>query len=882
MTRPETGHAQPAQGPAFLRPRARGGGGPARPPCSARGTAPLPAGADTLAPHATAAAPRLPAGPAIRSHQPPRPRLASASRPAAGLALALLAAPALAQDTTAPSLSTVTHRQGIILLTYNEALDTSSTPAASQFTVSYGDVSVSVNSVNISTVTPTLLSLSLELGPIPGETVKVSYSVPTSNPIQDTSGNDAPAFSDQGLTTAVSWSSISLESATATHNTGVALVFSAGQLGSTGPHASRFSVTAGGTARTIGSRNYHTGLGSPLKGRVWLTGISPPIAKGDTVTVSYATTLSATQKGVRLFDASDNPLQAFSGTTVTNNAPELIQSAVVVGDQLTLTFSGNLTTSPLPAPGQFSAQSGVDFGTNNIVTGISASGSALTLTLTRKFVYGDVVRVTYDKPTTNPLKDADGREIDDLTISPYPVTNNTPADVLRAEASGTSLVLTYRGPLCATTVAEVCTANVPGTGDFAVKVAGTARSVSAVAVAGSTVELTLSSAIGATDAVTVKYTRPTANRLQDDNGNEPVTTPEIKADNTSRLLVRNSLQGDTTFNNLGGDYAQAFTTGSSAFKLTRADLWMSNALTSTPAAAWTLSVHEVDSSGLPGTSLGSLATSDTVPVGAPFGRIEHAHSGTGIDLAADTTYFLVLDASTGTNLNLVQGEESDSEDAGAAPGWSLADRFRRRTNTVTTWTGSLFSDDALRIALHGRSTDTTAPALQSLAVSGATLTLTYDETLDPGSVPAASAFAVTVAGAARAVSAVAVAGSKVTLTLASAVTAGQAVTLAYTAPSASPLRDVAAPHYNNAATFAARNVANSSGVTLVGNTGQTAASRLLHRRHVRGGQLVPRANLHDRQQHGRLHALLGRPQAGLRNALRQHPGEHLHHLVRQP
>ena len=141
------------------------------------------------------------------------------------------------------------------------------------------------------------MSLSVEVGPIPGETVKVSYSVPAANPIQDSSGNDAPAFSDQGLTTAVSWSSISLESATATANSAVGLVFSSGQLASTPPAASRFTVTAGGTARTIGSRNYHRGLGSPLKGRVWLLGISPPIAKGDTVTVSYATTLSATQKG---------------------------------------------------------------------------------------------------------------------------------------------------------------------------------------------------------------------------------------------------------------------------------------------------------------------------------------------------------------------------------------------------------------------------------------------------------------------------------------------------------------------------------------------------------------------------------------------------------
>lgn len=47
------------------------------------------------------------------------------------------------------------------------------------------------------------------------------------------------------------------------------------------------------------------------------------------------------------------------------------------------------------------------------------------------------------------------------------------------------------------------------------------------------------------------------------------------------------------------------------------------------------------------------------------------------------------------------------------------------------------------------------------------------------------------------------------------------------------------------------------------------------------GELVLCANLHGRRQHSRLHALRGRGEAGLRNALRQYPGEHLRH-VRQP
>ena len=90
--------------------------------------------------------------------------------------------------------------------------------------------------------------------------------------------------------------------------------------------------------------------------------------------------------------------------------------------------------------------------------------------------------------------------------------------------------------------------------------------------------------------------------------------------------------------------------------------------------------------------------------------------------------------------------------------------------------------------------DTTAPTLSTATVSGATLTLTYDEALDTGSVPAGSAFTVTVAGSMRPLATtnpVSVAGRTVTLSLASAVTVGQTVTVSYTVPGTNPLQDAA-------------------------------------------------------------------------------------------
>ena len=108
--------------------------------------------------------------------------------------------------------------------------------------------------------------------------------------------------------------------------------------------------------------------------------------------------------------------------------------------------------------------------------------------------------------------------------------------------------------------------------------------------------------------------------------------------------------------------------------------------------------------------------------------------------------------------------------------------------------------------------DMTAPRLSTATVDGAALVLTYDEALDTGSTPAAGAFTVRVAGAARTVSNVAVSGRAVTLTLSPAVPggAGQTVTVSYDAPSANPVQDLAG---NEAGDLSDRAVTNTRDTT---------------------------------------------------------------------
>lgn len=105
--------------------------------------------------------------------------------------------------------------------------------------------------------------------------------------------------------------------------------------------------------------------------------------------------------------------------------------------------------------------------------------------------------------------------------------------------------------------------------------------------------------------------------------------------------------------------------------------------------------------------------------------------------------------------------------------------------------------------------DTTAPVIQSAAINGGTLVMTYNETLNSAA-PTLSAFTLSLAGGAGAApTAAVVSGATVTLTFATAATAGQSAALSYNA-GASAIRDAAG---NNAANLTAYSVANNTAAT---------------------------------------------------------------------
>ena len=103
--------------------------------------------------------------------------------------------------------------------------------------------------------------------------------------------------------------------------------------------------------------------------------------------------------------------------------------------------------------------------------------------------------------------------------------------------------------------------------------------------------------------------------------------------------------------------------------------------------------------------------------------------------------------------------------------------------------------------------DTAPPVIQTLAVNGVTLTLTYDEPLRDSVTPATTAFSVRVGSETVLVNRVNISGATVTLMLATAAENGQSVRLTYREPALSPIQD---PSGNKAARLSNRSVTNNT------------------------------------------------------------------------
>ena len=645
-------------------------------------------------------------------------------------------------DTVPPSLSSAAVNAASLTLTYNETLDADSKPAATAFTVKgAGD---DQNPTNV-TIDGRSVTLTLDRPAAHGETVTVTYTVASINPLRDAPGNEAAGFTDRAVTDRTPPSTtLVANTGQTTGNDGRGITTDVAQAFTTGSHAGGYTLTKA----TIG---LFLGFTSPTPPDYTVTvrnasGNNPGSTVLGTLTKPPASSLPAAFAPVE-FTAPGGGIDLAAGTTY-----------FLVWD----------VTNTRSASGALA----------DTVSDAEDSGKAAGWSIGNGARFRDHGGGTWDTTT------------DTVQIQIHGYAKDRTAPVLSSAAvNGAAFTLTYDEALD--------TDSVPAASAFTVKVGGNAVTVGDVTIADNTVTLTLGTAVSPGAPVTVSYAAPDLNPIQDGPGNDAAGFDDEPATNRTgeKKLVANTGQAsNSSGNGLGRTAAQAFTTGSNTggYTLTNVVIKLALILT-TREPKYTVTIRN-ESNGVPGsTILGTLTNPPSLML--PTLDVDYPASGGGIDLAADTTYFLVWWVS---DTNYTQGHlyetASNAEDTGAAASWGLADGYKFKG--IFGQAGWDSTSDTLQIQIHGYAKDRTAPVLSSAAVNGTVLTLTYDEALDADSEPATTAFTVKVGGNAVTVGEVTIADNTVTLTLGTAATSGQTVTVSYDTSAANPLRDA---NSNNAA-----------------------------------------------------------------------------------
>ena len=143
------------------------------------------------------------------------------------------------------------------------------------------------------------------------------------------------------------------------------------------------------------------------------------------------------------------------------------------------------------------------------------------------------------------------------------------------------------------------------------------------------------------------------------------------------------------------DHRQDFTTGSDArsWKLTAVKLFLQT--TSSASATYTVEIWTTDGGATLMEKIGTLTHPSSLTNSA-------LNEFTGdIDLAANTTYALVVDVSQGVNLDNINMRytATGTEDGDSMAGWSIADYFYWREKDATDW--NEIQGSSLIIEIHG-------------------------------------------------------------------------------------------------------------------------------------------------------------------------------------
>jgi len=418
----------------------------------------------------------------------------------------------------------------ILSITYNNSL-ANFVPAISSFSVLVNSVARVVNSVAVS---GTSVKLNLSTPIIAGDVVTVSYTKPTTNPLQGTTGGQASTITAQKVTNNVSaiipiFISSSVESIAPTV---IAITYN-NTLTNIVPATSSFTVLVNSVARVVSSVAVS---GTSVK----LT-LSTPIVAGDIITLSYT-------------KPALNPIQTTTGGQAISISAQIVTNRV--GSSGVPVYLGSTVEDATPALIKIDydmalinvapAVSAFSVIVNSLamnVKSVTVSGTSVILNLAYELLYGDVVTITYTKPTTSPLQTSTGLLV--ATMSSQIVKNkvnpNGPVYLNSSIENDAPDILKINFD-------EIVETSVPATSSFIVMVNGVKASITSVAISGNTVLLTLTVPVVSGDNVTVSYIKPSSNELKKATGETAVSfsSPQPVTNNCTNLAGNSLKKGSIT------------------------------------------------------------------------------------------------------------------------------------------------------------------------------------------------------------------------------------------------------------------------------------------------------------------------------------------------
>lgn len=286
----------------------------------------------------------------------------------------------------------------VITMTYNLSL-ANIVPALSSFSV---QVNSSPRNVTAVAVSGTTVRLTLSSPVTYGNTVTVSYTAPSSNPLQTSAGGKAESISNRSVTNRISApAAVPVYQSSAVENAAPSVIVLTYNLSLANivPATSAFSVHVNSSARNV--------TAVAVSGTSVRLTLASPVAYGNTVTVSYSVPSSnplQTSAGGRAESISNRSvtnrvsaptaIPVFTGASVENSAP----SVIVMNYDLALT-----TTTPSASAFAVSVNSSA-----RTVSSVAVSGTQVRLTLSSPVVYGNTVVLAYNKPSSSPLQTSAG------------------------------------------------------------------------------------------------------------------------------------------------------------------------------------------------------------------------------------------------------------------------------------------------------------------------------------------------------------------------------------------------------------------------------------------------------------------------------------------